>query len=36
MNLELPILDNLDIFMENSYNKRELEEIMQEHGFIFV
>ena len=36
MDLKLPILDKLDIFMENSYNKRELEEVMQEHGFIFV
>jgi len=36
MDLKLPTLDNLDLNMGKKYNKRELEEIMKEHGFIFV
>jgi len=36
MDLKLPILDNLNVYMEKNYNKHELEEIMKEHGFIFV
>ena len=36
MNLKLPLLDNIDVYMENKYNKHKLEEIMKEHGFIFV
>ena len=36
MDLKLPILDSLTVYMEKNYNKNELEEIMKEHGFIFV
>jgi 5'-3' exonuclease len=36
MNLKLPLLDNIDVYMEKKYNKHGLEEIMKEHGFIFV
>jgi flap endonuclease-1 len=36
MDISLPILDELVVCIQEKYNKRELEEIMKEHGFIFV
>lgn len=36
MDICLPHLDNMDIDIKINYNKGELEEIMKEHGFIFV
>lgn len=36
MDIKFPILDELVFCLEDKYKKRELEEIMKEHGFIFV